>query len=159
MQQVHYRNSVNILIFSSSQEVDKVYDLLRTLRKICDVLWPDKTSNIVELHLSTILKMLQLPQFNPRMNAMKELSRLIKDAERNTFSDITVDAISKWLMDNKVLSIAFSSKEINLSYVIFYIIKTFSISFQFIFKISTIAFLFLFYFLIIQFISKLFYMF
>lgn len=97
-------------LFCLSQEVDKVYDLLRTLHKICDVLWPDKTSNIVELHLLTILKMLQLPQFNPRMNAMKELSRLIKDAERHSSPDITVDAISKWLMDNKVLSIAFSSK-------------------------------------------------
>lgn len=107
---VDYTTKYADLFISLKQEVDKVYDLLRTLRKICDVLWPDKTSNIVELHLSTILKMLQLPQFNPRMNAMKELSRLIKDAERNHSPDITVDAISKWLMDNKVLSIAFSSK-------------------------------------------------
>uniref|UniRef100_A0A7M5XH66 ubiquitinyl hydrolase 1 n=1 Tax=Clytia hemisphaerica TaxID=252671 RepID=A0A7M5XH66_9CNID len=91
------------------KDVDKVYDLLRSLRKVCDVLWADKTSNIVELHLSTILKMLQLPQFNPRMNALKELSRLIKDAERNQCKEITVDVISKWLLDNKVLSIAFSS--------------------------------------------------
>jgi hypothetical protein len=53
--------------------------------------------------------MLKLPHFNPRMNAMKELARLIKDAEKNHSQDITVDVISKWLLDNKVLSIAFSS--------------------------------------------------
>ena len=93
-----------------SKEVDKVYDLLRTLHRICEVLWPDKTSTIVELHLNTILKMLKLPHFNPRMNALKELAKLIRDAEKNKSTDITIDVISNWLLDNKVLSISFSSK-------------------------------------------------
>ncbi|XP_057299797.1 ubiquitin carboxyl-terminal hydrolase 24-like isoform X2 [Hydractinia symbiolongicarpus] len=92
------------------KEVDKVYDLLRTLHFICESLWPDKTTAIDELHLNTILKMLNLPHFNARMNALKELSRLIKEAEKERWSNITQhDEILKWLLENKVISVAFSS--------------------------------------------------
>lgn len=87
-----------------------MYDLLRTLHSICEALWSDKTSTIIELHLNTILKMLKLPHFNSRMNALKELSRLIKDAEKNKTTEITQEVILNWLIDNKALSIAFGSK-------------------------------------------------
>ena len=90
-----------------------MYDLLRTLHFISESLWPDKTSAIDELHLNTILNMLNLPHFNARMNALKELSKLIKEVEKDRWSNITQhDVISKWLLENKVLSIAFSSEYI-----------------------------------------------
>lgn len=91
--------------------MDKVYDLLRILHAICEALWPDKTSAVEELHLDTILKMLALPHFNARMNAVKELSRLIREIEKDHVTkNAQCEIILKWLLENKVLSVAFSSK-------------------------------------------------
>ena len=90
-----------------------MYDLLRTLNTICKALWPNKTSAIDDLHLATILNMLQTRHFNARMNALKELSKLIREAEKNEqkWGGMSLqDAILKWLLNNKVLSIAFESK-------------------------------------------------
>ena len=50
-----------------------MYDLLRTLKLLCQVLWRDKVSYIEELHLTTILNMLKAAHFNSRMNALKEV--------------------------------------------------------------------------------------
>ncbi|XP_065657355.1 ubiquitin carboxyl-terminal hydrolase 24 isoform X3 [Hydra vulgaris] len=93
------------------KEVDKVFDLLRTLSVVCEALWSDKTTHVNQLHLSTLLKMLHISHFNSRMNALKELCRLIKDCEskdRGT-NVLQYDVIMKWMLDNKVLSVAFSN--------------------------------------------------
>ena len=91
--------------------MDKVFDLLRTLNAICEALWSDKTTHVNQLHLSTLLKMLNIAHFNSRMNALKELCRLIKDCEMKERSNngLQHDIIMKWMLENKVLSIAFAS--------------------------------------------------
>ena len=55
------------------QEIGKVFDLLRTLKLLCQVLWKDKLSYLDELHLGTLLNMLKSAHYNARMNSLKEV--------------------------------------------------------------------------------------
>ncbi|KAJ7330594.1 Ubiquitin carboxyl-terminal hydrolase 24 [Desmophyllum pertusum] len=74
-------------------------------------LWQNMVSGVDELRLEVALKMLKSPHFNAKMNSLKEVCKLIEDSEKmkNTKVDISQDAITEWLLQNKVLSIAFES--------------------------------------------------
>jgi len=84
---------------------------------------------IDKLRLDTTLKMLKTPHFNAKMNALKEVDLLvvrsiggvlgmtvlqvvklteepIMPASRGVKRPIPADKITKWIIDNKVLSIA-----------------------------------------------------
>ena len=51
-----------------------MFDLLRTLKLLCQMLWKDKLSFLDELHLGTLLNMLKSAHYNARMNSLKEVS-------------------------------------------------------------------------------------
>lgn len=91
--------------------VGDVFDLLTTLKLLCMRLWQNMVSGVDELRLDVALKMLKSPHFNAKMNSLKEVCKLIDDSERNknTKVKISQDVITEWLLQNKVLSIAFES--------------------------------------------------
>eukprot|EP00795_Rhopilema_esculentum_P004483 gene4483-20726_t len=93
------------------KEIGKVFDLLRTLKLLCQVLWKDKLSYLDELHLGTLLNMLKSAHYNARMNSLKEICKLIKESEKIHLNRTAIaqDALIHWLLENKVLSIAFQS--------------------------------------------------
>ena len=51
-----------------------MFDLLRTLKLLCQMFWKDKLSFLDELHLGTLLNMLKSAHYNARMNSLKEVS-------------------------------------------------------------------------------------
>ena len=54
-----------------------------------------------------INRMLRTPHFNCRMNGLKEVSRLIEEAEKQrSRHSISQDAVLEWISSNKVLSLA-----------------------------------------------------
>ncbi|KAL9950990.1 hypothetical protein ACROYT_G043576 [Oculina patagonica] len=91
--------------------VGDVFDLLTTLKLLCMRLWQNMVSGVDELRLEVALKMLKSPHFNAKMNSLKEVCKLIEDSEKNknTKVNMSQDAITEWLLQNKVLSIAFES--------------------------------------------------
>ncbi|EDO44319.1 predicted protein, partial [Nematostella vectensis] len=92
------------------KEVGKVFDLLTTLKLLCLTLWQEVTG-VDDLRLEVALKMLKAPHFNAKMNSLKEVCKLIDDSEKckNVKISISQEAIAKWLVDNRVLSVAFES--------------------------------------------------
>ena len=77
----------------------------------CFQFCPDEVKNCDRLRLSTICRMLQTPLFNSKMNALKEVSRLIEESETSTtatfatsrrnngltISHIGVDEVVEWM--------------------------------------------------------------
>ncbi|XP_065904481.1 ubiquitin carboxyl-terminal hydrolase 24-like isoform X2 [Dysidea avara] len=94
-----------------NKEVGCVSDLLHTLKTLCLHCWSVEDSlKIDKLRLDTTLKMLKTPHFNAKMNALKEVVKLTEEptmpASRGVKRPIPADKIMKWIIDNKVLSIA-----------------------------------------------------
>ena len=93
------------------KEVGCVSDLLKSLKTLflrCSV--RDVASTIDSLRLSTSIRMLNIPHFNAKMNALKEVVRLTEEpyqaAARGVRSPISADRITEWLVQEKILSIA-----------------------------------------------------
>ena len=114
-----------------SKEITAVSDLLSAIKTLCHYFWPKHVENCDQLRLNMICRMLKTPQFNSRMNALKEVSRLIDESEKqgnrglNSISSsmttnragrsndrggdvgyISEDAIVQWMANNRVLSVA-----------------------------------------------------
>ncbi|XP_015755638.1 PREDICTED: ubiquitin carboxyl-terminal hydrolase 24-like [Acropora digitifera] len=91
--------------------VGDVFDLLTTLKLLCMRLWQNNVSGVDELRLDVALKMLKSPHFNAKMNSLKEVHKLIDDCEKNRNAKVKIsqDVITEWLLQNRVLSIAFES--------------------------------------------------
>ncbi|KAK7081025.1 Ubiquitin carboxyl-terminal hydrolase 24 [Halocaridina rubra] len=88
------------------QKIGSSYDLLEAVRLLCVSLWPDEVKNTTELRLKMIIRMLKTPHFSARMNALKELARLIEDSERRHANLIDADIVQEWMTTNSVLSLA-----------------------------------------------------
>lgn len=93
------------------KEVGCVSDLLKALKTLllrCSI--RDLASTVDSLRLDTTIRMLKTPHFNAKMNALKEVVRLTEEpyqaAARGVRSPIPAESITKWLVDEKVLSIA-----------------------------------------------------
>ncbi|CAF4967239.1 unnamed protein product, partial [Rotaria socialis] len=48
-----------------------IFELLTTLRKISSVVWENRVAQMEELHLNILLKMVNLSDFNAKMNSLK----------------------------------------------------------------------------------------
>ena len=55
------------------QSANTVFHLISTLRKICSAVWASRLEQIEQMHLSLLLKMIALPNFNAKMNSLKEV--------------------------------------------------------------------------------------
>ncbi len=67
-------------------------------------------STVDTLRLGITIRMLNIPHFNAKMNALKEVVRLTEEpyqaAARGVRSPIPAERITEWLVQEKVLSIA-----------------------------------------------------
>ena len=110
------------------KEMVAISDLLAAVKLLCHRFWPNSVDECDDLRLEVILRMLKMPQFNSKMNALKEVSRLIEESEtaananfksfgssrRQSTSGvsnvelvhISGERIVDWMGENKVLSVA-----------------------------------------------------
>ncbi|KAK4305331.1 hypothetical protein Pmani_022773 [Petrolisthes manimaculis] len=88
------------------QKVGAYYDLLEAVKLLCVSLWPKLVQRASDLRLDTIIRMLKTPHFSARMNALKELARLIEDSERCRSNVIDKDIVQEWMTSKRVLSLA-----------------------------------------------------
>ncbi|KAG7165384.1 Ubiquitin carboxyl-terminal hydrolase 24-like 1 [Homarus americanus] len=88
------------------QKIGSCYELLEAVRLLCVSLWPEKVQRTSDLRLEMIIRMLKTPHFSARMNALKELARLIEDSERRRGNVIDADIIQEWMTSKRVLSLA-----------------------------------------------------
>lgn len=105
------------------KEVGCVSDLLKSLKTLflrCSV--RDVAATIDTLRLSTTIRMLMIPHFNAKMNALKEVVRLTEEpyqaAARGVRSPISADRITEWLVQEKVLSIALQGADFGVCDVV-----------------------------------------
>ena len=99
----------------NSKEIIALSDLLGAIKILCGRFWPKHVDKCDDLRLDTICRMLKMPQFNSKMNALKEVSRLIEECESfsrnsskrlNEVAHIREERIVQWMSDNRVLSVA-----------------------------------------------------
>ncbi|XP_068228806.1 LOW QUALITY PROTEIN: ubiquitin carboxyl-terminal hydrolase 24-like [Palaemon carinicauda] len=88
------------------QKIGSCYELLEAVRMLCVSLWPDEVQYTNDLRLKMIIRMLKTPHFSARMNALKELARLIEDSERSRSTGTDADLVQEWMTTNSVLSLA-----------------------------------------------------
>ncbi|KAK8401660.1 hypothetical protein O3P69_001054 [Scylla paramamosain] len=87
-------------------QISSCYDLLEAVRLLCASLWPEKVQRTSDLRLEMIIRMLKTPHFSARMNALKELARLIEDSKKGRSNVIDTDIIQEWMTSKRVLSLA-----------------------------------------------------
>ncbi|CAF4491738.1 unnamed protein product, partial [Rotaria socialis] len=82
-----------------TESASSIFELLTTLRKISSVVWENRVAQMEELHLNILLKMVNLSDFNAKMNSLKGLSKIIEDP-----TSIPRDIVSKWIIEHSILS-------------------------------------------------------
>lgn len=99
-------------------------------------MWPSELENFHQLHLDVVLKMLKYSHFNSKMNSLKEVNmieikndlfdlfmmrtistkicKLIENAKGlYTKTIIKEEILSKWIISERILSIAVEGKRLN----------------------------------------------
>ncbi len=98
-----------------SKEISALSDLLAALKTLCLHFWLDRVEDCDRLRLSMIFRMLKAPHFSSKMNALREVSRLIDESKQSSASagsviksnqNIGVDRVVEWMAENRVLSVA-----------------------------------------------------
>lgn len=95
------------------KKLGSVSELLTIMKLIYRELWSKDVTSVDELRLAVTLRMLKSPHFNAKMNALKELTKLIDDSQ--SFSSkikknaMESEKILDWLLSNNVLIIALDS--------------------------------------------------
>ena len=90
-----------------SKDINYVSDLCYSLKVLCCHFWPQHAPDCDKSRLEIINRMLRTPHFTCRMNGLKEVSRLIEEAEKaRTKHCMSQDAVLEWMSANKVLSVA-----------------------------------------------------
>ena len=89
-----------------SKDINYLSDLCYSLKVLCRHVWPQHVADCDKVRLEIIHRMLRTPHFNCRMNGLKEVSRLIDEAEQNrTKNAISTEAVLEWMSENKILSV------------------------------------------------------
>jgi len=90
-----------------SKDINYVSDLCYSLKVLCCHFWPQHAPDCDKSRLEIINRMLRTPHFTCRMNGLKEVSRLIEEAEKaRTKHCMSQEAVLEWMSNNKVLSVA-----------------------------------------------------
>lgn len=90
-----------------SKEMSAISDLLSSIKLLCLQFWPQHVESCDKVRLEIVSKMLRTPQFHTKMNALKEVSRLIDECNRQrNRKNISSDRVTEWIVDTRVLSVA-----------------------------------------------------
>lgn len=78
------------------------------MKKICSIAWTNRLEVIEQLHLDLLLKMIALTNFNAKMNALKELSKMIEvytlNVQTTTKISIRRELLTEWIIGKSILS-------------------------------------------------------
>uniref|UniRef100_A0A2C9KAF6 Ubiquitinyl hydrolase 1 n=1 Tax=Biomphalaria glabrata TaxID=6526 RepID=A0A2C9KAF6_BIOGL len=92
------------------KKIGSVSDLLSSMKLLCLQMWREDVDKLDDLRLDVTLRMLKSPHFNAKMNALKEVTKLIDELGSRTFKSSAIvipeSKLLDWLVENKVLSIA-----------------------------------------------------
>ncbi|CAK8688756.1 unnamed protein product [Clavelina lepadiformis] len=90
------------------KKLSSLSELLNAMKGVCRVMWSDDVSFVDDLRLEVTLRMMKCPHFNAKMNALKEVVKLIEESESYLMKDSAIDKekILEWLVENTVLSIS-----------------------------------------------------
>ncbi|XP_035828590.1 LOW QUALITY PROTEIN: ubiquitin carboxyl-terminal hydrolase 24 [Aplysia californica] len=92
------------------KKIGSVSNLLSSMKLLCLKMWPQDVDKLDDLRLEITLRMLKSPHFNAKMNALKEVTKLIEDLNSTRVSKTSIvipaEKILDWLVENRVLSIA-----------------------------------------------------
>ncbi|CAL1529935.1 unnamed protein product [Lymnaea stagnalis] len=92
------------------KKIGSVSDLLSSMKLLCLQMWPLDVDKLDDLRLTVTLRMLKSPHFNAKMNALKEVTKLIDELsgtrQGKSAAIISEEKILDWLVENKILSIA-----------------------------------------------------
>ncbi|XP_059140581.1 ubiquitin carboxyl-terminal hydrolase 24-like isoform X2 [Physella acuta] len=91
------------------KKIGNVSDLLSSMKLLCLQMWPQDVDKLDDLRLAVTLRMLKSPHFNAKMNALKEVTKLIDELSNTKISKSLIipdEKILDWLVENKILSIA-----------------------------------------------------
>nr|CAB3267565.1 ubiquitin carboxyl-terminal hydrolase 48-like [Phallusia mammillata] len=90
------------------KKLGSLSDLLTSMKGVCRVMWAKDVTSVDDLRLEVTLRMVKCPHFNAKMNALKEVTKLIDETNQFTVTDTTIDRdkILDWLVDTKLLSIS-----------------------------------------------------
>ena len=97
-------------MITNVQKPSIISDLLIVVKRLCVYLLREEPDNIDDLRLDTTLRILQIPHFNTKMNGLKEIIRILEEAE-SAYADtvdknfISKDRVLQWLNDKEVLPI------------------------------------------------------
>ena len=93
-----------------NRDVSSVSHLLASAKLLCLQFRPSDAARADDLRLGTVLRMLKTPQFNSKMTALKEVSRLIDETKQkgsgNSRRNLTSEEVQRWMAENRVLSVA-----------------------------------------------------
>ncbi|XP_076051171.1 ubiquitin carboxyl-terminal hydrolase 24-like isoform X2 [Oratosquilla oratoria] len=91
-----------------SQRIGCCYELLESVRLLCVQVWPSQVERTRELRMDMIIRMLKTPHFSARMNALKELGRLVEERTEGQRggSSQEADIVQEWIMSSNILALA-----------------------------------------------------
>jgi ubiquitin carboxyl-terminal hydrolase 9/24 len=101
------------------KETAAISDLMTSAKILCMHMWPEHAEECDSMRLDIIYRMLKIPHFSCKMNALKEVSRLIEESERKRFTSNAVingDQLVDWMEEKKVLSTALEGNIDQLQY-------------------------------------------
>lgn len=90
------------------KKIGSVSDLLTSMKLMSLHLWPANADALDELRLDVARRMLRSPHFNSKMNALKEVTKLIEECSATKMSRTAIhpDKILDWLVEHHILSVA-----------------------------------------------------
>ncbi|CAM1321691.1 USP24 (predicted) [Pycnogonum litorale] len=106
-------NSVHVIVNLTDNDlknktVGYVTDVIYAIKTLCVHLWPQQVDMLDKLRLDVILRMLKCNHFNARMNALKEVTKLVSNARSSYTAKYAIenDKLLDWVAKNEILSIA-----------------------------------------------------
>uniref|UniRef100_T1IKX5 ubiquitinyl hydrolase 1 n=1 Tax=Strigamia maritima TaxID=126957 RepID=T1IKX5_STRMM len=93
------------------KKVSAITELLSAMKLLCVHLWPNKVEMMNNLRLEIILRMLKSSHFNSRMNALKEVTKLIDEATSVKANKVALDsdALLEWIAESNEILIMFNT--------------------------------------------------
>jgi len=89
-----------------SKDMNYLHDLCHSLKMLCHHHYPAHETECDNVRLQIINRMLRTPHYNCRMNGLKEVCRLIEEADRKKHKyDISSQTVMEWMTENKILSV------------------------------------------------------
>ncbi|KAG1652915.1 Ubiquitin carboxyl-terminal hydrolase 24 [Nymphon striatum] len=91
-----------------SKTAGSITDVIFAIKMLCIPLWPEQREMLDKLQLDVILRMLKCNHFNARMNALKEVTKLVNTTDNSAEAKYSIEhnQVLDWVAENEILSLA-----------------------------------------------------